>query len=85
MPNSQMIHYLIVFDHKKNELLQAEPYLDAQEAAQRYAELEERHRGANDLEIVLVGSDSLSTIHRTHGHYFEGDASRSYSRFLVDF
>ena len=85
MASNGMIHFLIVFDHKRNELLQADPFTDAQEAATRYAQLEEEHRHETDLEIVLVGSDSIETIHRTHGHYFAASKNRTYSRFLVDF
>lgn len=85
MPTSSIIHFLIVFDQKKNELLRADPFTDAQEAATRYAELEEEHRNSSDLEIVLVGSDSIETIRRTHGHYFTAPSERPSSRFLVDF
>lgn len=80
----KMIHFLLVFDHGKNELVEATPFEDANEAASRYALLEERHRGSKSLEIVLVGSDSLETIHQTHGNYFAAGPDKTYSRFLVD-
>lgn len=67
-----MIHFLIVFDHARGELLSERHFTDAQEAAAAYAEAEERHRAAAELEIVLVGADSIATIHRTHGQYFSG-------------
>jgi hypothetical protein len=79
-----MIHFLLVFDHDKNQLLEATPFTDANEAASRYTLLEERHRGSKALEIVLVGSDSIETIHQTHGNYFEGTPSKAYRRYLVD-
>ena len=80
----KMIHFLLVFDHDRNELLEATPFEDAKEASQRYALLEERHRGSKSLEIVLVGSVSIETIHRTHGNYFRAAPATAYSRFLVD-
>ena len=30
-------------------------------------------RGRDDLDIVLVGADSLETVKRTHSSYFETD------------
>lgn len=36
-----------------------------------YFELELEHWGRDDLEIVLLGSDSLDTIKVTHSRYFE--------------
>lgn len=80
----KMIHFLIVFDHEKNELLEATPFTDSNAAAARYTQVEERHRGSKSLEIVLVGSDSLATIHQTHGNYFKGGSVKPYERFLVD-
>jgi hypothetical protein len=32
---------------------------------------EEEHRGEDDVEVVLFGSDSLATLERTHSSYFE--------------
>lgn len=84
MPTNPMVHFLIVFDHGAGHLLQAVPYTDAEAASREYARLEELHRGAEHLEIVLVGADSIETIHRTHGHYFDDAEARPYSRFLVD-
>ena len=70
-----LIHYLIVYDHAEQRLLQAEEFTDADEAAEAYAQLEREHRGEYNLEIVLVGADSLDTIRQTHGNYFDGDVS----------
>lgn len=66
-----LVHYLLVYDHRTQRLAE-EPraFADGGEAAAAYAKLEAAHRGDEDLEIVLVGADSLDTIMRTHGHYF---------------
>jgi hypothetical protein len=32
--------------------------------------LEREHRGDDKLEIVLIGSDSIETVRRTHSNYF---------------
>lgn len=34
-------------------------------------EAEDAYRGRTDIEVVLLGSDSLETLKQTHGHYFE--------------
>jgi hypothetical protein len=47
-------------------------HYDAAQAA--YAEAEQANGLAGNLDIVLVGSDSLATIERTHSSYFNGNA-----------
>ena len=34
---------------------------------------EREHGDEPNIEIVLVGSDSIETVHRTHGNYFGED------------
>jgi hypothetical protein len=52
--------------------------------AEEYAKRERENRGNRDLEIVLVGADSLETLKTTHGHYFNGESRAiSTSPFLV--
>lgn len=72
-----LIHFLLIFDHSRGELIE-EPrqFIDADEAASAYAELEQLHRGDKHLEIVLVGSDSIETVKQTHGNYFNGRQRR---------
>ncbi len=47
---------------------------DAEGAARTYSLYEERYRDRTDLEIVLVGADSLETVRTTHAQYFESEA-----------
>jgi hypothetical protein len=63
-------HFLLVFDHSAQRLVSQEQFSDGATAAAAYAALEAQHRDAKNLEIVLVGADSLDTIMQTHGHYF---------------
>lgn len=36
----------------------------------RYDDVEAEYRDNPDIEVVLVSSDSLATIRKTHGNYF---------------
>lgn len=68
-----VLHFLLVYDHRKQSLVsQPLRFEDGTEAAAAYAACEAEHRNDANLEIVLVGADSLATIMRTHGHYFRG-------------
>ena len=64
-------HFLLTYDLRAQQLVDQREFDDGAEAAQAYAELERDNRGRVDLEIVLVGADSIETIRRTHAHYFE--------------
>jgi hypothetical protein len=46
---------------------------DGQAAATAYSEREREHAGDPNVEVVLVGADSLDTIRKTHSHSFRGD------------
>ena len=67
----RMIHFLLVYDRRRQVLDSQEAFDDADRANAAYQELEQRYRSSPDMEIVLVGADSIETIYRTHGHYFE--------------
>lgn len=67
-----LIHFLLVYDHDRQRLIDMREFRDGSRAAEAYAHLEAEHRGERNLEIVLVGADSEDTIRLTHGHYFEG-------------
>jgi hypothetical protein len=71
-----LIHYLIIYDHSTQSLVgEPQEFTDPDEAARAYARAERKHRDDTNLEIVLIGADSLDTIRLTHGNYFEGDSS----------
>ena len=72
-----MIHFLLVFDHDKSELVSQEQFDDPKAAADAYSKAERAHHDEPRIEIVLVGADSIETIHQTHGHYFAPDSNPS--------
>lgn len=63
-------HFLIVYDRLHGVVLSRSQFEDADEAAGAYAALELRHRNDDNLEIVLIGSDSIETVMQTHSNYF---------------
>jgi hypothetical protein len=75
-----LIHFLIVFDHDEATLLRTERFEDSDLALEAYAaeerRVEEEHEGRR-IEVVLIGSDSLDTIKRTHANYFDGTVAVS--------
>ncbi len=66
-----MIHFLLVYDVKEQRLVSQDSFDNANVATAEYAKAEAEHRFDKGFEIVLVGADSIETIMRTHGHYFE--------------
>ncbi len=66
-----LVHYLVVFDGPGRRLLRCERFEDEDAGLTAYAAAEEEYHGRAGIEVVLLGSDSLETIRRTHGQYFE--------------
>jgi vacuolar-type H+-ATPase subunit F/Vma7 len=66
-----LVHFLLVYDLTQQMLVKQEEFADGDEAAAAYAALEREYSGRKDLEIVLVGADSIETIRQTHAHYFD--------------
>ena len=78
---------MVVEDEQKVLDLVDRPVLDVQSfgddserALRAYAADEERHRSDPQMDIVLVGSDSLDTVKITHANYWAGAPT---SRFLA--
>jgi hypothetical protein len=65
-----LLHFLLIYDLRQQRLIDIRPFTDPTEATNAYGQAELDHLGDQDLEIVLVGADSLDTIRKTHGHYF---------------
>jgi hypothetical protein len=73
-------HFLLVFDHRQGSLVrEPEEFTDSSEAVAAYSRTEREYEHSPYMEIVLIGSDSLETVKRTHANYF---AKRAASRYL---
>lgn len=76
-----IVHFLLVYDRTEQKLVYEHAFRDPQKAVRAYEEREARHRGDDNVEIVLVGADSIETVMLTHGNYFDG--ARSASPYLA--
>lgn len=78
-------HFLLVFDHRRDELVD-QLYFgdDARAATVKYGELEKQFRDDAAIDIVLVGSDSIETVKVTHANYFSGMSKQKVHAALED-
>jgi hypothetical protein len=78
-----LVHFLLVYDREQQKLVFTCDYADAAKALKAYEAMEEKHRADSNMEIVLVGADSIETVMLTHGNYFDEDAEASASPYLA--
>lgn len=81
MMTDAVVNFLLVFDHAASTLVRSERFNDPSQAAAAYSAAEAEFSGNDDMEIVLIGADSIETIRSTHGHYFNGERP-AVSRYL---
>lgn len=69
-------HFLIIFDSKRQKLIAADDVgSDREQAVRRLAACElEYGLDRGDIQIVLLGAESLETVRRTHSQYFSVSA-----------
>jgi hypothetical protein len=65
-------HFLITFDPSTGLSAVKSFGTDYDAAQDAYAEAEEANGLGGNLDIVLLSSDSLATIKKTHSSYFRG-------------
>ncbi len=73
------VHALLLYSLEEHRLLEQHIFDESEEvdedarsemAISAYFQMEQEHRNRKDVEIVLIGADSLKTIQATHGSYF---------------
>ncbi len=78
MTDKTIHHYLLVFDHHLGVLIDERHFgTDSDAAVAEYSATEEKYQGQKTIEIVLVGSDSIETVRRTHANYYDGTVAES--------
>lgn len=63
-------HFLLIYDLRARRLVDVRTFANAEEATAAYGQAERDHLDDRETEIVLVGSDSLETVKKTHAQYF---------------
>jgi vacuolar-type H+-ATPase subunit F/Vma7 len=62
-------HFLLVYN-RHDQHLEYEEFDDAAAAGVAYERLEKKYRDRREIEVVLIGADSIETVKRTHSNYF---------------
>lgn len=71
-----VMHFLLVFDHEQSKLIHEQNFgTDVKAAVSEYGRWEHENKENPNIDIVLVGSDSLETVKLTHANYFDGSAA----------
>jgi hypothetical protein len=71
MTDADIRHFLIVYDIPTAKAQVRDFGTNYEAAMAAYSEIEGEMRDRDDLDIVLVGADSLETVKRTHSSYFD--------------
>jgi hypothetical protein len=70
-PTDDIKHFLVTRDVTRRKTTVVEFGTDYEVAQHAYQEAEQKARGRQDLDVVLLSADSLETIRHTHSSYFE--------------
>lgn len=70
-------NFILIFDHENHAVVRQLDFGNNLElATAEYSRLEHEYSDNPAIDVVLVGSDSLETIQKTHANYFEGNSRR---------
>ncbi len=75
-------YFILIYDIPSRQLEVHEFEEDYESAVDAYGRFEQEHRDERSIEVVLVGADSIETIHKTHSHYFAEHADDLFRQFL---
>ncbi len=79
-------YFLLIYNLATRAVEIEEWHADDVGAAARYTEREREFQDDENIEVVLVGADSLDTVKVTHSHYFvktTGDLFEQLARELL--
>lgn len=83
MAKGDAVYFLLVYSFDDGHLILQDEYTDSNEAVAAYNAAEKLYRPhLEKYEIVLIGADSIATVMKTHGHYFNSSESSIFSEFL---
>jgi hypothetical protein len=67
-----MKYFLLVYDRKTGQLSERLEFAESERAralAERFAR-ERVYRSSPDIEVILIGADSVDSLKQTHARYF---------------
>ena len=64
-------HFLLVFDPATGSAANVREFNHAAAALDAYRDTEQQFRGRPEIQVVLIGADSLETVKKTHSNYFD--------------
>jgi hypothetical protein len=79
--NTEIQHFLVIYDINAGEANVRRFGADYDAALEAYEKAEETYRGRDDLDVVLLGADSIETIKKTHSSYFS-TREKGFERFF---
>lgn len=67
-------HFLITYDRKADHPVELREFgTDTERALDAYEKTEKLYRDQPNIDIFLLGSDSLESMRKTHGNYFDDE------------
>jgi hypothetical protein len=69
-------HFLILYDVRERGVIEPVREFardDESAAVEAYQREEDRHRGSDRVQVLLISSDSLDTVKHTHRNFFSSD------------
>ena len=76
-------YFILIYNLGNREVLIEEWGGDDVGAAAAYTEREREMRERDDVEVVMVGADSLDTVKQTHSHYFATTTEDLFDQLLA--
>lgn len=71
--DSVIQQFLLIYDRNKDKLVEQKSFgTDIETATREYRAAEQMYHNQPEMDIALVGSDSIDTVKKTHSTYFEG-------------
>lgn len=85
MGKDDAVYFLLVYSFDHGSLVHQDELSDREAAIVAYDAMERQYRECLDrYEVVLIGADSIATVMKTHGHYFQRSENSMFSEFLTD-
>lgn len=66
-----MNYYLVVFNRQLGSVVSMSEFEDSAVALEGRFEAEAKHHGRAEIEVVVLGAESVEALQSTHGRYFQ--------------